>query len=146
MDSEKQESPYDPTHHEWRHIRDMIMSGDSLTNISEYISGLTGSRTRTIKWLEPQNADIRGSLDLMHMAILLNRPDVVQYFFEKELSVKSDERAKRVYIPYLHFACICGFEDIIDLVVAYRSLEKTHYITTATMYWVNFSTLFEEGN
>ena len=144
MDPAKEESPYALTVDEWTHIAEMIWSGDSLTDISEYISRLTGSRTRTIKWHEPQND--RYSLDLMHGTILLNRPDVVQYFFEKELSVKSDERAKRVYIPYLHFACICGFEDIIDLVVAYRSLEKTHYITTATMYWVNFSTLFEEGN
>ena len=141
MDTEKEESPYAPTIDEWTHIADMITSGDSLTDISEYISRLTGSRTRTIKWHEPQN-----SLDLMHGTIVLNRPDVVQYLFEKELSVKSDSRAKHVYIPYLHLACICGFVDIIDLVVAYRPIEKTYYITTGTIRWVHFMTLFDKGN
>ena len=118
-----------------QNVKTLMESGSDFSDISKALSKLT------VEEVENYRIGISGRIyyhqfqyDLMHMAVNANRKDVVECMFGKgcfllsslpdKSCITSWYETRHKKMPYSLIACICGYMDIVDLIIQNRPHEK----------------------
>ena len=132
---------------EWMDAMTLITSGASLWDISEALSKLGNEMTEKLCMRRLNGHYL---WDLLHFSIYAKRADVVDYMFKEDLFLKSystdTNKMSAEKLPYLHMACVCGNEDIVEMIMFYRPQEKKMVIYTESLYWTSFMDTIRKGN